>query len=102
MQHTLHIIHENDSVAVALADLKAGGTATGIGPQGSLSVIVRQDIPFGHKVAIRPLRAGEPVLKYGEPIGLATQDIAIGDHVHTHNPESQRGRGVRQSSLAAG
>ena len=46
------------------------------------NVEVRED---GHKYAIRPIAAGENVIKYGNPIGHATADIAVGDHVHTHN-----------------
>ena len=46
------------------------------------SVEVRDD---GHKYALRPIAAGENVIKYGMPIGHATRDIAAGEHVHTHN-----------------
>lgn len=42
-------------------------------------------VPVGHKVAVRDVAAGSPVIKYGHVIGYATQDIAIGDHVHSHN-----------------
>lgn len=42
-------------------------------------------VPFGHKVALRPIGRGEPVVKYGVAIGRATRDIAAGDHVHVHN-----------------
>ena len=60
-------------------------------------VIVRvvERIPFGHKFAVRDIGKGELVLKYGEPIGVATQDIRRGTHVHVHNVESSRGRGDR-------
>jgi len=46
---------------------------------------LRQDLPFGHKVALRALQAGEPVRKYGQAIGVADKAIAVGDHVHVHN-----------------
>lgn len=46
------------------------------------NVEVRED---GHKYAIKPIAKGENVIKYGMPIGHATADIAIGEHVHTHN-----------------
>ncbi len=52
-------------------------------------------IPFGHKLALRAIAPGEPVLKYGQSIGLATRPIAPGEHVHTQNVEGQRGRGDR-------
>jgi altronate hydrolase len=44
-----------------------------------------QDIPVGHRVAVRAIAEGAPVHKYGEVIGIATQPIAPGAHVHTHN-----------------
>ncbi len=51
-------------------------------------VTVAQDIPSGHKVAVRPIAAGEKIIKYGAPIGSATRDIAPGQYVHTHNIKS--------------
>jgi len=61
----------------------------------TLSVVVSERIPFGHKFALKPIKIGEPVLKYGEVIGLATKEIQTGQHVHVHNLESCRGRGDR-------
>lgn len=52
-----------------------------------------EEIPFAHKVAVRAISKGEPVYKYGEPIGLATADIAAGQLVHIHNLKSNRGLG---------
>jgi altronate hydrolase len=54
------------------------------------------DIPAGHKVAVRPIEAGAQVKKYGETIGIATRDIPVGAHVHLHN------LGVRGRSPAGG
>ncbi len=51
------------------------------------------DIPFGHKVALETIDAGDPIRKHGEVIGRATVDIPSGRHVHVHTIESQRGRG---------
>lgn len=48
-------------------------------------VQVTQDVPQGHKLAVRPVAAGSPVRKYGQVIGVATTDIAAGEHVHVHN-----------------
>lgn len=70
-----------DHVAVALRDVAAGETVAVDGA----TVSARAAIPFGHKLALRAIAAGEPVIKYGCPIGRATQAIAPGDHVHTHN-----------------
>ncbi len=74
-------ITEKDLVAVALHPLSAG---TRVCPGGK-EVILREDIPMGHKFALRDIRRGEAVIKYGYPIGEATEDIAAGSHVHTHN-----------------
>ena len=46
---------------------------------------VRVDIESGHKYALKDIKKGEDVIKYGEPIGHATEDIKSGDHIHTHN-----------------
>jgi len=77
-------IHLEDSVAVAVRDLP---------PQtplcvNSRPVVTGQAIPVGHKVALRPIEMEEAVIKYGCPIGIATQKINPGDHVHSHNMRS--------------
>jgi altronate dehydratase small subunit len=54
---------------------------------------VLQDIPYGHKIAVRDIKKGDTIYKYGLSIGTALEDIPIGDHVHIHNIESNRGRG---------
>jgi altronate hydrolase len=73
----LHLVDPADDVGVALRDLAPGDIAGG--------VAVRTTIPRGHKLAIRSITAGQTVRKYGWPIGIARQDIAPGDHVHSHN-----------------
>jgi len=45
----------------------------------------QDEIPRGHKIAIAAIAKGEPVTKYGQTIGFATEDISAGQHVHTHN-----------------
>ncbi|TIW21966.1 MAG: altronate dehydratase, partial [Mesorhizobium sp.] len=67
-----------DNVAVANGRIEIG-TAL---PGGATAIAV---IEPGHKVAIRPITAGEAVVKYAQAIGRATQDIAPGEHVHSHN-----------------
>jgi altronate hydrolase len=49
------------------------------------NITLKTDIPRGHKVATKNIPRGTPVIKYGMPIGLANQDIQIGEHVHVHN-----------------
>lgn len=87
------LMHEpHDDVGVAVMDLTAGsevGAATLEGrPVGTLTLA--EDIPLGHKVALRDLEAGHKVLEYGRPIGAATQDIVRGAHVHVHNLKTLR------------
>lgn len=74
-------IAERDSVAVALRALAAGETVD----VGGVTVIARQDVSAGHKIALAVIEPDQPVLKYGVPIGLATTAIAPGDWVHSHN-----------------
>jgi altronate dehydratase len=83
------VISDRDNVATALEPLAAGRTVEVAG----VSVTVVEAVPSGHKVALCRIAAGEPVIKYGSPIGLASADIAAGAHVHTHNVSSSRGRG---------
>jgi altronate dehydratase len=93
------VISEADNVATALEALAPGTVLNAVG-----TLTVRDPIPRGHKIAIRPIAAGGPVVKYGSPIGVAIADIAAGAHVHTHNLSSARGRGdlVRRGSAADG
>lgn len=86
-------IKPQDNVATAIRDIPAGKAAkVGIGEE-SVTITVDKDISFGHKFALRHIRSGEEILKYGTVIGRATQDIQPGQHVHVHNVESTRGRG---------
>ncbi|OYT68060.1 MAG: hypothetical protein B6U65_00645 [Candidatus Wolframiiraptor sp. EX4484-121] len=57
--------------------------------EGRRIIITAEDeIPFGHKIALKDIKEGERVIKYGEPIGRATRDIRKGEHVHVHNLKS--------------
>lgn len=75
-------LHSLDTVAVSRKRLPAGTQIS-----GTLALALRQDIPPGHKFALRAIDAGAPVVKYGQVIGFAKQPIAAGDHIHTHNIE---------------
>lgn len=70
-------IHQDDFVAVALAPLSKG--------ESYLGVTLLEDIPQGHKFALKDIPAESKVIKYSYPIGKATQDIKTGSHVHVHN-----------------
>ena len=85
-------ITPRDSVAVALRDL-AAGEAVVVRIDGRNEVVTAAEaVPLGHKIALRALAAGTPVLKYGEVIASTTAQIAAGAHVHVHNVVSNRAR----------
>ncbi|HXJ84961.1 MAG TPA: altronate dehydratase family protein [Candidatus Methylomirabilis sp.] len=75
------ILKPEDDVAIVKREILAGSVLEDRGER----IEVRQDIRPGHKVARRARRAGDEVRRYGQVIGFATQDIAVGDHVHTQN-----------------
>jgi hypothetical protein len=83
------VISARDNVATALQSLVPGQRID----LGGSVVGVIEPIARGHKIALCPIPAGEPVIKYGSAIGTASADIAAGAHVHTHNVVSSRGRG---------
>lgn len=85
------VISSRDNVATALDALDAGRVLD----LDAAKLTVVEPIPRGHKIALRAIRAGQEVIKYGSAIGTATADIAPGAHVHTHNVASDRGRGDR-------
>ncbi len=74
-------IHPADNVAVALEDIRSGERLT----LGEVSVTAAEDVARGHKLALRDIAAGEAVVKYGNPIGLAKADIPAGAWAHVHN-----------------
>lgn len=90
------VISERDNVATALEALDQGRTMQ----IGGRTLLVAETIPRGHKIALCAIPLGEPVVKYGSPIGRASADIAPGTHVHTHNVASGRGRGDLAASDA--
>lgn len=74
-------VHAADTVAVALRDLAAGERIA----VGGQVVALAGDVARGHKFALTLHKSGDPVVKYGLPIGRATAAMAPGDHVHVHN-----------------
>lgn len=88
-------VNDKDNVATIFANDVVNGMDVLLrdkkGNEEPLRVI--GDIPYGHKVAVRSIRLGESIIKYGEEIGVATADIQKGEYVHVHNLDSMRGRG---------
>jgi altronate dehydratase small subunit len=79
------LISDKDNVVTALSDVAAGEEVE-VRSKGKVMMYkCNQDIPFGHKIAIEDIKKGDKIVKYGESIGSAAQDIKKGDWVHTHN-----------------
>jgi altronate hydrolase len=74
-------VHADDNVAVAIRPLAAGESVEVAGAR----ITLRDPVPAGHKIALRALDAGEPVVKYGFPIGEITAPVAAGGWIHSHN-----------------
>jgi altronate dehydratase small subunit len=85
-------IDEKDNVATATSEIDAGQQLEVISPEGKviLKPKLTEPIPFGHKLAIKPIKRGENIVKYGEVIGVATHPIKAGAWVNTHNVDSAR------------
>jgi altronate dehydratase small subunit len=83
------VIHEKDTVATALKPLRAGDTISVDIQNRTEKIKLIDEIPAGHKFAIREMEEGTDVIKYGEPIGQSTAKIAQGEHVHKHNVTSR-------------
>jgi altronate hydrolase len=73
-------LNDADDVAIARNALAAGTTLEEVG-----GLVARNDIPAAHKIALHPIAVGDAVRRYGQIIGFATNPIAPGEHVHTHN-----------------
>ena len=84
------LLHVDDNVATALTELRAGETVQVVLGDVSAVVVLRQDVAFAHKFALRDFGEGEEILKHGLPIGKALQDIRAGEWVHVHNCRSDR------------
>ena len=90
------IMSDKDNVAVALSDLKAGTSIQFSVAGAEKSIDLMDNIQFGHKFSLELLSVGEEIYKYGHVIGLATEAVEAGRHVHVHNVESIRARGDKK------
>ena len=80
-------INPKDTVIVALQPIPAG-TVLDVDGQELITV---NDVPPGHKIALKEMEKGEPIIKYGFPIGTAARPIQRGEWVHTHNVKTTLG-----------
>ena len=83
------MINPADSVVCVLEHANRGDTVRT--PSGE-EITLAEDVEFAHKVCIRDLKAGEPVIKYGEPIGYMLTDVPSGTWIHRHNMGCDRGK----------
>ena len=88
------VLHDpNDSVAVVVVEgIRAGTLLTGLilDEDRTIQLECRQDIPIGHKVALKDMAVGDTVIKYGVDIGKVVAPIARGTHAHVHNIKTKR------------
>ncbi|MCR6546092.1 UxaA family hydrolase [Dehalobacterium formicoaceticum] len=87
------LLHEaQDDVGVAVQDIKAGEEVMGVDIHSGKEFHVKSnhDIQLGHKIALKEKKKGENLIKYGENVGRVTEDIKVGDWVHTHNLKTAR------------
>ena len=94
------VIHPDDNVANLIGPGDRGDAVTCAveGQRDAESIDLVDDIPANHKFARRDIAEREEILKYGLSIGVASRAIKRGEHVHTHNIESKRGRGDLQGA----
>jgi (2R)-sulfolactate sulfo-lyase subunit alpha len=92
MKHGILLHEPQDDVGVAVIDLKKGTTVGALTLEGKAAGEVKllNNVPLGHKVAMREMAKDKPVIKYGRAVGKAVLPIARGAHVHTHNVKTLR------------
>ena len=87
------LVHDTaDTVGVATVDLEVGQTARGLymDSQKAIEIEVLEDIPLGHKIALRDHKVGDSVIKYEADIGKVVAEISAAHHVHIHNLKTRR------------
>lgn len=82
------IADSKDNVATARSEVKADTVL--LTDEGN-TITVKELIPFGHKMALKDVNRDEGIIKYGQRVGIATQDIAVGELVHVLNLSGERG-----------
>lgn len=87
------VLNPDDNVATLIDRGGEADMSVDLRGEKKGSVSLRQEVPFGHKVALSDMAPGVEVIKYGKVIGETTVEIQAGEHVHVHNVDSKRGRG---------
>jgi (2R)-sulfolactate sulfo-lyase subunit alpha len=87
------LVHSRkDNVGVATVDIRAGEMVCGqtLDKGDEVSIKALEDIPLGHKIALKNLRRGDGAIKYGHDIGKIVAPVKAGQHVHIHNLKTRR------------
>jgi (2R)-sulfolactate sulfo-lyase subunit alpha len=88
------VLHDpRDTVAVVVVEgVKAGTAMSGwiMDDDRMIEVRAKQDIPIGHKVALKDMAVGDTVVKYGIDMGKVVKPITAGEHAHVHNIKTKR------------
>lgn len=88
------LVHDQaDNVGVVVVEGLTAGTrmfCVVTADNSDFRLAAKQDVPIGHKVALKDLNVGDTVVKYGQDIGRVVAKIAKGEHVHTHNLKTKR------------
>ena len=92
-QQEILIMDKSDNIGVIKQEIVKGQKIDIQSPDLQDHIEVKDDIPFGFKIALRDINQSEKIYKFGEAIGLASVPIAKGEMVHVHNVEGLRGRG---------
>jgi altronate dehydratase small subunit len=87
------ILHPKDNVGSALDDVLPGEAVEARLGKDVMIIEAQEQIPFGFKLAVTEIAPGDPIIKYGETIGHASQPIKRGALIHIHNLAGARGRG---------
>jgi altronate dehydratase small subunit len=99
MPQSAIVIDQKDNVPTALRQFEPGESIRVEVGNGIVEIILWQTIPFGHKFALKDIEQREPIVKYGEVIGLAAMKIKRGEHTHVHNVEGLEGKGASDEVL---
>ena len=88
------LVHEaKDNVGVVVVEgLKAGTDMLAVitHDNSDFRITAKNDIPIGHKIALKDLKKGDTIWKYGQDVGMTKADIKKGEHLHVHNAKTKR------------
>ena len=92
MAHSILLHEPDDDVGVAVRDIQSGDEVGAVTLEGVFVTNVKlvNDVPLGHKVAMKDIAQGKDVIEYGRVIGMASQAAPRGSHVHTHDLKTKR------------